>query len=133
MKDRATLLSFLGVLTLAFLPIALGPFAHGEDGGAPPSPDPGDATFAWVRDAILIPKCAECHRHSAGGDYRKLMDALDWAGAKWVVPGDPDASVLYIRLAKLEGRARMPLGGDRLPQRELDAVFNWIKNGAVER
>jgi hypothetical protein len=50
---------------------------------------------------------------------------------KRVDPGDPDNSYL---VQKVEGTAavggRMPLGGSRIPQEEIDLIRQWISEGA---
>ena len=50
-----------------------------------------------------------------------------------VSPGDPDNSYL---IQKLEGTAaegaRMPLGGDPLPQSDIDTIRQWITDGASQ-
>jgi hypothetical protein len=54
------------------------------------------------------------------------------AGQPLVLPGDPDASVLWKRLAGSECGGRMPLGSPLLPAGELDAIRTWIAEGAPE-
>jgi len=69
---------------------------------------------------ILEQSCVSCH--SAG---KALLDK------KSLVPGKPDASLLYKLAAMPAGRAgAMPPGGPRLPEDKLDVLKRWIEQGA---
>lgn len=48
-----------------------------------------------------------------------------------IVPGDPEASVLYQRLIAEDEGLRMPLGGEPLSPETIDAFHQWIVDGAV--
>jgi hypothetical protein len=52
------------------------------------------------------------------------------AGQPLVVPGDPDASVLWKRLGGSECGGSMPLGSSLLPAADLDAIRTWLAQGA---
>jgi hypothetical protein len=52
------------------------------------------------------------------------------AGQAFVVPGDPDASVLWKRVGGSECGGSMPLGSPLLPAADLDAIRAWIAQGA---
>jgi hypothetical protein len=54
-------------------------------------------------------------------------------GMSWVVPNDPDASLLYLKIGGGSGPPcgiRMPLAGSFLPQQRIDAIGRWIECGA---
>jgi hypothetical protein len=52
------------------------------------------------------------------------------AGEPLVVPGNPDASVLFKRIGGAACGASMPLGSDLLPAAAVDAIRAWIAQGA---
>lgn len=78
------------------------------------------ATFTWINQEIIRPKCVECH----GGvftfsgleftDYDGVMDA--------VVPGDPNASIFYTRAFRSDSFT--------LTEEELTSIRVWILDGA---
>jgi hypothetical protein len=113
-------------------------------------------SFSEINKTILSERCTlACH---SGGDFAAggldlslsphavLVDAkptaVDCAGSpmKRVVPGNPDASLLYVLVStKVHGEAApcgetMPLGADRaaLTQGEIDRIRAWILAGAKD-
>lgn len=91
---------------------------------------------------IFSQRCDHCHsgsgapqglRLNAGSSYGDLVDvpSQEVPSLKRVDPGDPDNSYL---VQKIEGTAavggRMPLGGSRIPQEEIDLIRQWISEGA---
>ena len=128
----------------------LGYFArpHGVDGraGAPRLADPYDAEAgldARAR-AYLQVNCAHCHSQHAGGtalialgatltlDQTRTVGARPVQGtfgiddARIIAPGEPERSVLYYRMAKT-GAGRMPrLGSQRVDERGLRLIADWI-------
>lgn len=86
-------------------------------------------TYAQDVARIMAFHCNICHNSqtlAAGLDtsaYAGLIQAVD--------PGDPDRSVL---VEFVEGRRgehrRMPLNAPPLPEREILAIREWIRNGA---
>src|SRR6185436_9770760 len=80
---------------------------------------------------ILEQTCVACHSPSkaAGGLAVTARKAL--LDKKSIVPGKPDASLLYKVAAMPAGRAgAMPPGGPRLPDDKLDVLKRWIEQGA---
>lgn len=53
------------------------------------------------------------------------------AGRPLVVPGDPDASAFFARVAGFTCGGRMPLGSIALPPAAVDAIRAWIAQGAT--
>ena len=53
-------------------------------------------------------------------------------GKKYVVPGDPDSSLLVSKLSTPTCGNRMPLGGTELTADQLDQVRSWIEAGAKD-
>jgi hypothetical protein len=84
---------------------------------------------------ILARRCYECH--SAQGDEPEGGLLLDQS-AGWLkggsrgpalVPGDPDESLLATAIRYDDVELQMPPDA-RLPQREVDALEEWIRRGA---
>jgi hypothetical protein len=114
------------------------------DVAVPPGPA---ATFSDV-NAILGSKCSGCHQPSegplgdldlSGGDvaYEQLVDKAAAgsecgnSGLKRVVPGNPGASLLYIKLRPNPPCGeQMPEDEPPLSQAELDKIVSWIADGA---
>ena len=80
--------------------------------------------------AIFQQSCNICH--GPDGAYKETLlmeyNALITENGP-VVPGNPEASRLYKRLLGEEGQL-MPLGGDPLPDPQIETVKNWILAGA---
>jgi len=88
---------------------------------------------------IFVKKCAECHSNESGKAKGglKLDDPAHLYGRfaknSLVVPGDWDASYLFITLYRPEGHedAMPPEGkGERLTEAEVKLVQQWITEGA---
>jgi Ca2+-binding RTX toxin-like protein len=92
--------------------------------------------------SIFSQRCDHCHsgsgapqglRLDVANSFGDLVDvpSQEVPSLKRVEPGDPDNSYL---VQKIEGTAavggRMPLGGSRLPQAEIDLIRQWISEGA---
>jgi len=88
---------------------------------------------------ILVKKCADCHSDASGkakGGFKvdnpkHLLGRLQKNNL--VVPGDWDASYLFITLYRPEGHedAMPPKGkGERLTSEEVTLVQRWITEGA---
>jgi len=121
----------LAVAGSAFLPRtqnsgpAYVPLALADD--AAPAADPA----AQARD-ILAANCASCHN-----GFRFNATEAASLTAREVVPGKPDASPLYRRVAGMGG-VLMPAGGyqgvagQKLPPDQVLAIRNWILAGAPD-
>ena len=85
---------------------------------------------------ILSARCFSCHgpdEAARAGGLR--LDERDGAVAardngRAIAPGDPAASVLTERVRTDDPARRMPLGGDRLPEAEIQLLEDWISAGA---
>jgi mono/diheme cytochrome c family protein len=100
-----------------------------------------DRARAW-----LDVNCAHCHRPEGPGNatidlrYRTPLDAMRvvdaepaWGnmtsrGGRIVVPGDPDRSVLYLRLQERPIGRMPPLATERVDPQGLDIVRRWIES-----
>jgi mono/diheme cytochrome c family protein len=81
---------------------------------------------------VLAQQCFACHTttKSAGLRLDSIKDML--TGGKSgpaIVPGDPDKSLLMAAL-RHNGPIKMPKGGTRLIDEQLDDFTTWIKDGA---
>ncbi len=100
------------------------------------------ADFQSIQDNIFTPICTACHAGAAAPHGLRLDEASAYAllvgvpsdeqpQLQRVDPGHPDQSYL---IQKLEGTAaiggRMPLNGTPLPQADIDAIRQWITDGA---
>lgn len=78
------------------------------------------ATFQWLNDNIVEPKCVSCHNSSVsfGGleftSYEGVMES--------VVPGNPEASSFYTR--------SFTTTFFQLTAEERDLIYTWIEGGA---
>jgi hypothetical protein len=94
------------------------------------------ARFPALYAGVLAVRCAGagCHDRGAvaGVDFSSEARAYATLHGR-VVPGDPEASLLYKRItpALCGGSCRlMPLGRDPLPDEERELVRAWIEAGA---
>ncbi len=114
-----------------------------------PNIDP--KSFAGMHQTIFRPTCANsgCHDGTFEPDYRTiestyntlvLQKAIQTQGSNdmRVVPGNPDASLLYLRLTQEIGSGVMPLALEpnsdwNLKKTEyINNIRNWIQNGAKD-
>ncbi|HUF72626.1 MAG TPA: Ig-like domain-containing protein [Gammaproteobacteria bacterium] len=108
-----------------------------------------EPTLSSIQDNVFTPICSACHTGPQGSPLPGGMDltsvAMSFAALvgvpsvqnatiDLVEPGDPDDSYL---IHKLEGTAaapnntRMPLFGTPLDQATIDAIRQWITDGAM--
>lgn len=110
------------------------------DGG---SSGPITADFQSIQDNVFTPICSKCHAGAsapeglqldAAHSYDFLVDvpSVEDPGLRRVKPGDPDDSYMVQKIEGLEGieGGQMPLGESPLPQATIDAIRQWITNGA---
>jgi hypothetical protein len=111
--------------------------AGGATGG------PVTADFQSIQDNVFTPICSKCHigasapeglQLDAGHSYNLLVGvpSNEQPSLLRVKSGDPDLSYM---VRKIEGApgivgGQMPLGQTPLPQATIDAIRQWITNGA---
>jgi mono/diheme cytochrome c family protein len=106
--------------------------------------DPGkDVSFGKDIEPILVTRCTVCHTPAGATPIGLQVGGLDLSsyatlraggasGTNIVVPGDPCASVLYLKLSPGPPfGSRMPLGG-ALSDAQLQLVHDWIAEGALD-
>jgi hypothetical protein len=110
-------------------------------GGA--SSGPITADFQSIQDNVFTPICSKCHigasapeglQLDAAHSYNLLVGvpSAEEPSLLRVKPSDPDNSYM---VRKIEGASgilggQMPLGETPLPQGTIDAIRQWITNGA---
>ncbi|MBM3995222.1 MAG: hypothetical protein FJ303_13875 [Planctomycetes bacterium] len=111
-------------------------------GGAPPLPPPDPnhpvpsaAPFsksAAKAKEIFIARCYDCHRYDAfKGGVKILHHRALITVNKAIVPGDPDKSELFELISSKDEKHRMPpKGEDPLNRDEIEAIREWILEGA---
>lgn len=103
------------------------------------------ATFTGIQARVFTPICTQCHAGAAAPLGFSLEPAVSYANLvntpsvevpqlMRVLPGKPDSS--YV-VWKIEGRpgiagGRMPLGLSPLPATEIEAIRQWISDGAQQ-
>ena len=120
----------------------LGVPADASSGGSsgPPPPVVGSWMYVWT-EALQI--CTMCHSRTpssprCGRDFScppngVVLTADNYRGVvndEEVRPFRPDDSKLWERVTARDPSDRMPFGLDPLSQRQLDIIFDWIRNGA---
>jgi hypothetical protein len=116
---------------------------NGQPIGSGDSTGPVTAELQSIEDNVFTPICSKCHI-GAGAPEGLQLDAAhaydllvgvpsaEEPAFLRVNPGNPDASYLALKIegaAAIEG-AQMPLGEAPLPQATIDAIRQWIANGA---
>ncbi len=116
-------------LLFIIFPMALvgcgGAYHDTRDSGALVKPN-----YKSVSTNIIQNKCVSCHnsvKKDNGIDlssYEKIFSPEVFPPL--IIPGSPEKSSLY----KSVSSGKMPKDGQPLSQRELKAIYDWIKNGA---
>ena len=81
---------------------------------------------------VLAQQCFACHTNTKSGGLRLDARKDILAGGKTgpaIVPGDPDKSLLMAAI-RHNGPLKMPKGGTRLTDEQLENFTTWIKDGA---
>lgn len=135
-------------LALALFAAGCGDDGSGVGGGA------SSVTFARIDEEILKPRCTfACH---SGGEFaaggldlevepraalveQNATAAVCVGGGQRVVPFEPEASLLYLKVAaKLESEPApcgdtMPPGSEpALPEEQVELIREWIEAGAPD-
>jgi hypothetical protein len=116
------------------------------DAGAEPTYQP---TYSAVWDEILSPRCALPFCHGGSGDYLQLSSKeigysslvgtpaagpdCGATGLLRVDPGDPDASLLYLKVTSPPCGSKMPIeygAPEYLDSRQTTQIHDWIGAGA---
>ena len=111
--------------------------AGGSTGG------PVTADFQSIQNNVFTPICSKCHigggapeglQLDAAHSYNLLVGvpSAEQPSLLRVKPSDPDSSYIVHKIEGLPGitGGQMPLGETPLPQATIDAIRQWITNGA---
>jgi hypothetical protein len=104
---------------------------------------PITADFQSIQDNVFTPICSKCHI-GAGAPQGLQLDAAhsynllvgvpsnEQPALLRVKPGDPNDSYMVHKIEGLAGidGGQMPLGETPLPQTTIDAIRQWVTNGA---
>lgn len=91
-----------------------------------------EANFKTINSSIIESRCVECHGPKKQAkkidlsSYEKIMSKDIFPPL--VIPGNPERSSLYQSVISGD----MPKNRPRLSNRELQAIYDWIKNGALK-
>jgi len=113
------------------------PISTGGTGG------PITADFQSIQNNVFTPICSKCHiggsapeglQLDAAHSYNLLVGvpSVEQPSLLRVKPSDPDSSYMVHKIEGLPGitGGQMPLGETPLPQATIDAIRQWITNGA---
>jgi hypothetical protein len=117
------------------------PIGSGSSGGG--STGPITADFESIQENVFTPICSPCHS-GAGAPEGLMLDAAhsynllvgvpstEVPTLDRVKPGDPNDSYIIIKLTNGPGivGAQMPYHETPLPTATIDAISQWITNGA---
>jgi hypothetical protein len=114
------------------------PVMGGTGGTGPITPD-----LQSIEDNVFTPICSKCHIGASAPEGLQLdaahaynaivgVPSVEESSLLRVNPGSPDESYLVLKIEgapDIEG-SQMPLGETPLPQSTIDAIKQWITNGA---
>lgn len=97
-------------------------------------------TFSEIQTNILNQSCAfsGCHASGSvspdlsGNSYSNIVSKQSSKGLNFIEPNDPENSYLLQKVlgtSSISG-SRMPLNNSALSQEKIDALIEWINNGA---
>ncbi len=94
---------------------------------------PDDVVVSYQDDIqpIFTASCASCHPTiappdlTAGNSYSSIIDG------GYIVPNDPDASILYQTLITTNAQELMP-PNNALPASDIELIETWIARGAED-
>ena len=86
------------------------------------------ATFSYIQQNILVPKCLSCHRPGGRRPQTDYSNYSTTVSTGKVTAGDAQASQLYTQCFS----QAMPLNGSVLNTSQLNALRDWINAGALE-
>jgi len=85
-------------------------------------------SFSVIRDVIIAPKCFQCHLGSGGQGGLDLSTYTSLVANRMFVAGDPANSDIFIQV----NSGQMPFGQAKLSAIEIQAIHDWIEQGALE-
>lgn len=134
-RPRLSSIFFLGLVVLR---------ARCSDEGSSPMDPPPQTGVSFSQDVqpIFNSRCTVCHGVGRNANLNLLEDAshdslvgVQASGydAILVVPGNPDSSVLYNKVADTGVYGGiMPAAGEPLSTGQTETIRNWIEDGAMD-
>jgi hypothetical protein len=117
------------------------PILPGGGGGAASGPVTAD--FQSIQDNVFTPICSKCHIGASAPEGLELdaahsygllvgVPSVEEPSLERVDPGNPDQSYMVLKIEGAPGivGGQMPLGETPLPQDTINAIRQWISNGA---
>ncbi len=98
------------------------------------SPSASPDFFETKVRPVLANNCYSCHTGTSMGGLRvDSREALLKGGGRGasIVPGDPEKSLLVTAIRQADSKLKMPMGGGKLKDSEIEDIVSWIKAGAV--
>ncbi len=95
--------------------------------------DPLAVQFETKVRPILVNRCEECHAEDADGGLRVDKREAFFKGGESgpaILPGDPEGSLLIQAVRHTHAKLKMPKKRAKLPDAEIAALEEWVKNGA---
>ncbi len=102
------------------------------------------ADFQSIQDNVFTPVCSKCHigasapeglQLDAAHSYNLLVGvpSVEDSRLMRVDPGNPDQSYMVLKIEGASGivGSQMPLGETPLPQATVDAIRQWVADGAA--
>jgi hypothetical protein len=115
-----------------------------SSGGSTSSGGAVTADFQSIQDNVFTPICSKCHigasapeglQLDAAHSYNLLVGvpSVENPALDRVKPGDPDHSYMVLKIEDANGivGGQMPLNETPLPQATIDAIRQWIMDGAT--
>ena len=143
MRAKFDTLVILAVSLLVFLLAGCGSTTYKNGTSAKPAPapstpapsSPGSAqqnqsvNFATIQENILNPSCVRCHSGSFADAGISMTTFAELNSRNIITSGNAEGSLIF----QVINNGRMPKGGPRLSQSQIDLMKTWINSGAPER
>ena len=117
---------YLHVIGTVFLagcaasPRGIGPALPPAEAAALYEASDHQVSYRWIRENVFR-ICGYCHPN-------QKADMFTYQGIRQlIVPGEPEQSLLY----RMVYRGQMPPGGMHLKKAELQVIYDWIRQGAL--
>ena len=120
MAKVMTVIGAVFLTACAASPRSVGPALPPEEAAALYSASGYQASYGWIKKNVFK-ICMYCHPNSKANMFS--YDGI----RKLVVPGNPEQSLLYNKVY----RGEMPPGSMHLKKADLQVIYDWIKQGAM--